>query len=64
MVTDWEDYAAGALESFASCPSLKNTCEDFAAPRDWRPKTKFEQKGLAKDHKIRELFFIRAKERL
>jgi tRNA (guanine-N7-)-methyltransferase len=62
MVTDWEDYAVFALESLALCPSLKNTCEDFAVPRDWRPKTKFEQKGLAKDHKIRELFFIRVKE--
>jgi tRNA (guanine-N7-)-methyltransferase len=62
MVTDWEDYAASALESLTSCPSLKNTCEDFAVGQEWRPKTKFEQKGLAKDHKIRELFFIRAKE--
>jgi len=62
MVTDWEDYAASALSSLASCPSLKNAYEDFAAPQSWRPKTKFEQKGLAKDHKIRELFFIREKE--
>jgi tRNA (guanine-N7-)-methyltransferase len=62
MVTDWEDYAAFALASLASCPSLKNAYEDFAAGQDWRPKTKFEQKGLAKDHKIRELFFIRVEE--
>jgi tRNA (guanine-N7-)-methyltransferase len=62
MVTDWEDYAVFALEALAACPSLKNAYEDFAPPRDWRPKTKFEQKGLAKDHKIRELFFIRIEE--
>jgi len=62
MVTDWEDYAVCALASLAACPSLKNAYEDFAVPQDWRPKTKFEQKGLAKDHKIRELFFIRVKE--
>jgi len=64
MVTDWEDYAACALASLASCPTLKNAYEDFAVGQDWRPKTKFEQKGLAKDHKIRELFFIRVKESL
>jgi len=59
FVTDWEDYALSALAALASCPSLKNAYEDFAVPQSWRPKTKFEQKGLAKDHKIRELFFIR-----
>jgi tRNA (guanine-N7-)-methyltransferase len=57
MVTDWEDYAVNALSSLASCPFLKNAYEDFAVGQNWRPKTKFEQKGLAKDHKIRELFF-------
>jgi len=59
MVTDWEDYAACALAALASCYSLKNAYDDFAFPQGWRPKTKFEQKGLAKDHKIRELFFIK-----
>jgi tRNA (guanine-N7-)-methyltransferase len=59
MVTDWEDYAICALEALSSCTSLKNAYENFAVPQNWRPKTKFEQKGLAKDHKIRELFFIR-----
>jgi len=59
MVTDWEDYALSALDALSGCPSLTNAYDDFAVPQDWRPKTKFEQKGLAKDHKIRELFFIR-----
>ncbi|WP_461247296.1 tRNA (guanosine(46)-N7)-methyltransferase TrmB [Treponema sp. R6D11] len=59
MVTDWEDYAVCALDALSSCPSLKNAYNGFAEPQSWRPKTKFEQKGLAKDHKISELFFIR-----
>jgi len=59
MVTDWEDYALCALDSLSSCPSLKNAYDDFAVPQSWRPITKFEKKGLAKEHKIRELFFIR-----
>jgi tRNA (guanine-N7-)-methyltransferase len=59
MVTDWEEYALCALEELSFCTSLKNAYENFAVPQGWRPQTKFEQKGLAKDHKIRELFFIR-----
>jgi len=59
MVTDWEDYALFALSALSVCPSLTNAYGDFAVPQGWRPRTKFEQKGLAKDHKIRELFFIR-----
>jgi len=59
MVTDWEDYALHALEELRASPSLKNAYESFAPPQSWRPLTKFEQKGLAKDHAIRELFFIK-----
>jgi tRNA (guanine-N7-)-methyltransferase len=59
MVTDWEDYALNALEELNETPLLKNTCENFAAPQEWRPKTRFEEKGLAKDHVIRELLFER-----
>jgi len=59
MVTDWEDYADCALAALDSCPSLKNAFDGFADPQSWRPVTKFEQKGLAKDHKIKELFFVK-----
>jgi tRNA (guanine-N7-)-methyltransferase len=59
MVTDWEDYAFHAVEELNSTPLLKNTCENFAPPQEWRPKTRFEEKGLAKEHVIRELMFIR-----
>jgi len=58
MVTDWEDYAQWALAELGSTNGLVNTCGGFAEPREWRPRTKFEQKGLAKDHQVRELFFI------
>ena len=58
MVTDWEDYAQWALEELGTTNSLVNTCDGFAEPREWRPRTSFERKGLAKDHQVRELFFI------
>jgi tRNA (guanine-N7-)-methyltransferase len=57
MVTDWEDYAQWALTELTATDGLANTCDGFAAPQAWRPRTKFEQKGLAKAHQVRELFF-------
>jgi len=59
MVTDWEDYANHALEELSATANLQNKYQDFALPQDWRPKTRFEAKGLAKAHIIRELMFKR-----
>ncbi|GBU28352.1 tRNA (guanine(46)-N(7))-methyltransferase [Treponema sp. R8-4-B8] len=59
MVTDWEDYALHALEDLNATANLKNAYESFSPPQNWRPVTKFEQKGLTKEHVIRELFFIK-----
>jgi tRNA (guanine-N7-)-methyltransferase len=59
MVTDWEDYALHALEELNASVALKNSCEGFATPQSWRPVTKFEKKGLTKEHIIRELYFIK-----
>jgi tRNA (guanine-N7-)-methyltransferase len=57
MVTDWEDYGEEALGELSGTPGLCNTCEGFAEARRWRPLTKFERKGFAKNHVVRELFF-------
>jgi tRNA (guanine-N7-)-methyltransferase len=59
MVTDWEDYALHALEELSTCSMLQNRYEGFAEPQNWRPVTKFEQKGLAQNHAIRELYFTK-----
>ncbi|MCL2720190.1 MAG: tRNA (guanosine(46)-N7)-methyltransferase TrmB [Treponema sp.] len=59
MVTDWEDYAAHALEELTLTDSLKNMYDDFAPIQSWRPKTRFENKGLEKEHKINEIYFTR-----
>jgi len=59
MVTDWEDYANHALEELSATFALKNAYEGFATPQNWRPVTKFEKKGLAKEHIIRELYFVK-----
>ncbi|MDY4611352.1 MAG: tRNA (guanosine(46)-N7)-methyltransferase TrmB [Sphaerochaetaceae bacterium] len=55
-VTDWKEYAGQMLEVFAQVPGLKNPYSGFATPRPWRPTTKFEQKGLAKDYEINEVW--------
>jgi len=57
MVSDWEDYAAWALAELEATADLVNTCEGFSPPHSWRPRTKFEAKGLEKQHQVRELFF-------
>jgi tRNA (guanine-N7-)-methyltransferase len=67
MVTDWEDYAAWALAELTATPGLRNPYGDFAQgfspgfspAQPWRPKTKFEAKGLAKNHRIGELYFVK-----
>jgi len=57
MVTDWEEYALQALNELAAVNGLKNAYDGFAQAQSWRPPTKFEKKGLAKEHAIRELYF-------
>ena len=59
MATDWEPYAEFALEQLDQTPGLKNKYQGFAPHQEWRPETRFEEKGLDKNHVIRELFFVR-----
>jgi tRNA (guanine-N7-)-methyltransferase len=57
MVTDWSDYGDFALAELCATDGLTNAYETFAPPLGWRPQTKFEAKGLEKEHIIKELFF-------
>ena len=58
-VSDWEDYAQQILQVFSGEKSLENKYSDWAEPQLWRTETKFERKGLKKNHLIREVFFIK-----
>lgn len=58
-VTDWEDYAEQMLKVLSSSDKLRNAYGGFAPKQPWRPETPFERKGVAKGHRIRELFFNR-----
>jgi tRNA (guanine-N7-)-methyltransferase len=59
LVSDWEDYGRWSLEEFSAQPLLKNPYDGFAPPQEWRPRTKFEKKGIEKNHQVWELMFIR-----
>ena len=45
------------LEVLSAEPALANTCEGFAPRPDYRPLTKFEQRGLRLGHGVWDLLF-------
>ena len=55
--TDWEHYAMQMLEVLNGEPTLQNTCEGFAPRPDFRPLTKFENRGLRLGHGVWDLIF-------
>ena len=60
MATDWEDYAEHMMSVLTQAPQFRNTAGEskFAARPDYRPLTKFEQRGQKLGHKIWDLIFI------
>ena len=55
--TDWEEYAQQMLEVLGAEPLLENTSESFAPRPDYRPLTKFEQRGLRLGHGVWDVVF-------
>ena len=55
--TDWEHYAHQMLEVLSGEVALANTCEGFAPRPDYRPLTKFENRGLRLGHGVWDLIF-------
>jgi tRNA (guanine-N7-)-methyltransferase len=55
--TDWEEYAHQMLEVLGGEASLENTAEGFAPRPDYRPLTKFEQRGLRLGHGVWDVVF-------
>ena len=62
FATDWEEYAEEALQELSETAGLKNRYDGYAPHQEWRPRTKFEQKGLDADRKICELIFVKDSE--
>jgi tRNA (guanine-N7-)-methyltransferase len=57
--TDWEPYAEQMLEVLAAEPTLANTAQGYAPRPEWRPLTKFENRGLKLGHGVWDLVFTR-----
>jgi tRNA (guanine-N7-)-methyltransferase len=55
--TDWEHYAHQMLDVLSQEKILANTCEGFAPRPDYRPLTKFENRGLRLGHGVWDLIF-------
>lgn len=55
--TDWEHYAQQMLEVLSAEPSLANAADGFAPRPDFRPLTKFENRGLRLGHGVWDLIF-------
>lgn len=59
VATDWQDYAAHILATLSAEPLLRNTTEGYAPRPDYRPLTKFEDRGLRLGHEVRDIIFRR-----
>jgi tRNA (guanine-N7-)-methyltransferase len=59
VATDWPEYAEQMLEVLSGEPLLQNAAAGFAERPAHRPLTKFERRGLALGHPVRDLLFRR-----
>ena len=61
--TDWQPYAEQMLEVLRAEPLLRNTADDsrggYAPKPDYRPLTKFENRGLKLGHGVWDVVFER-----
>lgn len=61
MATDWENYAQHMLEVMHAAAGFRNTSPsgDYVPRPDYRPLTKFEQRGQRLGHGVWDLIFER-----
>ncbi len=60
LATDWQPYAEQMLQVLSAEPLLSNTAsapDGFATKPDYRPLTKFENRGLKLGHGVWDLVF-------
>ena len=58
--TDWQPYAEQILEVLSAEASLQNTSTTgYAAKPDYRPLTKFENRGIKLGHGVWDVVFVR-----
>ena len=57
--TDWQPYAEQMLQVLSAEPALVNSADGYAPKPDYRPLTKFEQRGLKLGHGVWDLVFTK-----
>ena len=57
VATDWEDYAEQILNVLSGEQHLTNTAVGYAPRPEYRPMTKFEQRGLRLGHEVWDVIF-------
>ncbi len=57
--TDWQPYAEQILEVLSAEPLLTNSAEAYAPKPDYRPLTKFENRGIRLGHGVWDIVFVR-----
>lgn len=57
--TDWQEYAEQMLEVLSAETALRNSAEAYAPRPDYRPVTKFENRGLKLGHGVWDLVFVK-----
>lgn len=59
IATDWEPYAEHILQLLSDAAGLANPYDKWAPKPDYRPETKFENKGIAAQRSIRDIIFMK-----
>jgi tRNA (guanine-N7-)-methyltransferase len=61
IATDWQDYAESIAQQFLEDSRFANlgNAEGYAAAPDYRPLTRFEQRGLRLGHGVWDLLFAK-----
>jgi tRNA (guanine-N7-)-methyltransferase len=57
--TDWEPYAQQMLEVLSAEHALRNTAHGFAPRPEYRPLTKFENRGIRLGHGVWDVVFAK-----
>ncbi len=58
IATDWQPYAEYCLQQFEQTPLFNNLApKDYCQKPDYRPLTKFEQRGLKLGHQVFDCLF-------
>ena len=59
LATDWQDYAEWMIEAFKKNKMYKSINSDFSKKPSYRPKTKYEDRGINLGHQVWDIIFIK-----